>query len=667
MIRLFRTIARNGRDSDVWPIVLLLFAVLVPAVCLLWFMSAAMRNERFAARQKLEEVYRGQLAAVQARLDRHWKEAVSELDDLVRTNPAPAAFAKCVQSGRADAIVIFDERGRILYPSTPAAFDPVSNELEAKWAEANRLEYLRKDYLSAASRYEALSKETTNVNTAARALQGQARCLVQAGQTEPAIRLIDEILGSQRYARATDPQGRLIIANAELMALELVTNKAAPLFQSTARRLELRLKDYENPTLAASQRRFLMKELQRLSPQIGFPTLAAEELAAGLRENHLAPAEDSALRRASLSGVWEFTSPSRRALVLMGTENLAAHLRRSIAADNLPADPEINLLPPDAENAGALLTLRVGEQLPGWRLALWFKDPNLFNATIGHRGAIYLWTGLLVVAAMAVLTLLAIRLLRRQAVLARLKNDLVATVSHELKTPLSSMRVLVDTLLDSSKIEERKAREYLQLIAQENDRLSRVIQNFLTFSRMERKKHTFDFTVVSPRHAIDAALAAMRERFGAPGCRCEVQVQADLPDVMADSDALATALLNLLDNAWKYSEDIKHIVLRVHAEKGNVIFSVRDNGVGIAPHEVKKIFQAFHQADSRLSRKGSGCGLGLSIVQNIVSAHDGKISVDSEPGRGSTFTISLPVAFTATPVAPALPLPSVAREKRREA
>jgi len=194
VIRLFRILARGGRDSDVWPIVLLLFAVLVPAVCLLWFMSAAMRNERFAARQKLEEVYRGQLAAVQADLDRHWKEAVSELDDLAQTNPASVAFAKCVQSRRMDSVLIFDGQGRIAYPNTPTAFDPVSNELEVKWAEANGLEYLRKDYVAAASRYEALSKEATNVNATARALQAQARCLVQAGRTQTAIGLVDEIL-----------------------------------------------------------------------------------------------------------------------------------------------------------------------------------------------------------------------------------------------------------------------------------------------------------------------------------------------------------------------------------------------------------------------------------------------------------------------------------------
>jgi len=288
--------------------------------------------------------------------------------------------------------------------------------------------------------------------------------------------------------------------------------------------------------------------------------------------------------------------------------------------------------------------------LPGWRLALSIKDQQLFDTTTQHRAAIYLWAGVLVIATMAVLTLLAVRIVRRQTALARLKNDLAATVSHELKTPLSSMRVLVDTLLESEKWDERTAREYLQLIAQENERLSRVIQNFLTFSRMEREKHTFQFEPVPARQIIEAAANAVRERFDVPGCRFELEIAGELPDVMADSDALTTAVINLLDNAYKYSEDIKHIVLSARAENGCVLFSVRDNGIGIAPREAKRIFQPFHQVDQRLSRKGSGCGLGLSIVQFIAAAHHGKASMQSERGRGSTFTISIPIASQVTSV-----------------
>ena len=302
--KLIRTIARTGQDSDVWPVVLLLFAVLVPAVCLLWFMGAAMRNERFAAQQKLADIYRGQMSSAHVRLEKYWEEMEARLEKLARTNPASAAFARCVLSGGVDSVIIFDEPGRVIYPNKPAGFDAGARELETQWTEASQLEYLRKDPGASAKRYEAVAKEATNVNVAARALQAEARCLRQAGQKEAAVRLVNEMLAGARYNRAADPQGRLIVANAELMVLELAPDRASPAFQATAQRLKQRLLDYENPVLAAPQRRFLMKELQRLSPEkIEFPTLAAEELAARFCDEHPALLRDSVLHGAPIPEV----------------------------------------------------------------------------------------------------------------------------------------------------------------------------------------------------------------------------------------------------------------------------------------------------------------------------------------------------------------------------
>src|SRR6185369_10207141 len=132
----------------------------------------------------------------------------------------------------------------------------------------------------------------TNANVAARAYQAEARCLVRSGQNDSAIQLIEKVLGDERYHRAVDPQGRLIVANAELMALELTSDKASTRSRSIADRLKQRLSDYENSVLAAPQRRFLMKEFQKLSPQIEFPTLTAEQLAAEFCEHRPPLAND---------------------------------------------------------------------------------------------------------------------------------------------------------------------------------------------------------------------------------------------------------------------------------------------------------------------------------------------------------------------------------------
>jgi signal transduction histidine kinase len=632
--RLIKTIARTGQQSDVWPIALVLVAVLVPAVFLLWFMSAAMRNERFAARQTLTDAYRIQLLASRERLEAHLKQMTLDLEKLAETTPPAAAFARCVQSGLVDSVVLFDEQGRVIYPNEPSAPESSVIELEQKWTQASHLEHRRKDLAAAAKVYGELAAAVTNVNQRARAFQAQARCLVQAGAKDAAIRLIAEALGHEQYDRAVDPQGRLIAANADLMALELIADKTSPGFDATARRLKQRVMDYENPILAAPQRRFLMREFAKLSGEV-FPMLAAEERAAAWRE-----------RNATMIGELQFTTPNRRVTALTRAEKLIDRLN-VIASEAAPDDANITLVPPATHNPGAFVSVAAGDRLPGWMLALALKDAGRLDTLTKHRTALYLWTGVLFMAVMGVLTLLTVRVVRRQTALARLKNDLAATVSHELKTPLASMRVLVDTLLNAEKLDEQTTREYLGLVAQENERLSRLIQNFLTFSRMEQKKHTFHFAPCSAKEIMDSAVEVMRERLSTPGCQFEVHAEPDLPGVTADRDALASALINLLENAWKYSGDIKHIVLSARSQSAQVLFSVQDNGVGITPRECTKIFQSFYQIDRPLSRTESGCGLGLSIVQFIATAHKGSVSVQSEPGRGSTFTIALPAAATA--------------------
>ena len=205
------------------------------------------------------------------------------------------------------------------------------------------------------------------------------------------------------------------------------------------------------------------------------------------------------------------------------------------------------------------------------------------------------------------------------------------------------MRVLVDTLLEGRYKGQQQVIEYLQLVSKENERLTGLIDNFLTFSRMERNKQAFSFETVSPaaiaRHAADA----VKTKFDKGKCEFDVSIARDLPDVLADRDAMVTVLVNLLDNAYKYSYDEKQIELSVFAEDGSVCFCVSDNGTGLSHRAAKKIFSRFYQVDRSLTRPAEGCGLGLSIVKFIVDAHKGTISVDSKPGKGGTFTVKLPV------------------------
>jgi signal transduction histidine kinase len=282
------------------------------------------------------------------------------------------------------------------------------------------------------------------------------------------------------------------------------------------------------------------------------------------------------------------------------------------------------------------------KHMSDWRVEVYLNGPDPFTAAADQRNAVYLWTGILGIAFIAILAAAMASYLGRQMRLTRLKNDLIATVSHELKTPLASMRVLVDTLREGRCTDDRQASEYFDLIAHENERLSRLIDNFLTFSRMERNKRAFEFTSVDVAGAVRAAVAAVRERFSPPGARLEVDLPADLPQVRADRDAMVTVLLNLLDNAWKYSGDDKSVKVRAFTDGSSVCIEVADNGVGMSRRAMSRIFDKFYQVDQTLARKAGGCGLGLSIVKFILDAHGGSIDVKSLPGKGSTFTIRLP-------------------------
>jgi signal transduction histidine kinase len=630
-----------GQPSGSGLMLLLLLAALVPSVCLLWFMNQAVHNERLAVRQKLADAYRASLSLAQNQLETYWRQAAGALDtEADRLSPS-ALFARQVRAGLADAVICLDSTGHVAYPSPGLA--PRLETPDIAWALAEGRESNNPE--EAAAAFARLAGQATNADLAARALQAQARCLVKSKQTEAAIAVLTGPLEEERYRHATDAQGRLLVPNAELMALDLQKDSAPGKARATLELLKKRLLDYDDSALSAPQRRFLMHEVQRLFPDEKLSLLlAAEDLAARCLEAGPIHAGEPVLRPTALSGVWQFASARGRVVSLYQTEALVERMRAAIASQLLPADVSLTFLPPGKELERSLLLQPAGASLPGWRLALALNDQRLFDTAAEQRIASYVWIGVLVVAMVIVLAALALRLVRRQMALTQLRNDLVANVTHELKTPLSSMRLLVDTLLNSQPLNEQTAREYLQLIAQENLRLSRLIDNFLTFSRMERNKYAFGFKEVPATAIAEGAITAVRERFNTPGCQFETHIAPNLPSVMVDADALVTAVVNLLDNAYKYSGDEKQISLSASAENGSVFFAVKDNGIGLSPRDTKRIFKRFFQVDQRLSRSGGGCGLGLSIVKFIVTAHHGNVRVESQPGRGSTFTIALPRA-----------------------
>ncbi len=249
--------------------------------------------------------------------------------------------------------------------------------------------------------------------------------------------------------------------------------------------------------------------------------------------------------------------------------------------------------------------------------------------------------------ALAVGTAYTARTLYREARLSRLKTDFVSLVSHELRTPLTSIRMFIDTLALGRVHDEKEVKQILEMLSRETERLSSMIDRVLDWSRIESGRKEYHRDAWDVREVVDVSMEALRAQYYSEPLRVEVQVEDGLPRVDVDRDALAGALLNLLQNAYKYSGEDQRIALRALREPAGVAIEVEDHGVGIAPRDRKRIFERFYRVVNLLTRKTSGSGLGLAIARRIVEAHGGSISLKSEVGKGSTFIIHLPAGAPA--------------------
>ena len=228
--------------------------------------------------------------------------------------------------------------------------------------------------------------------------------------------------------------------------------------------------------------------------------------------------------------------------------------------------------------------------------------------------------------------------------LENLRRDFVANVSHELRTPITSIKGFVETLQEGAITEPKEAERFLRIIARHSDRLNAIVEDLLTLSSLEegseQRKIAFEKRPVKPvlSSVIELSSVKAEEKKITIDLNCDKAIQARM-----NAALLEQAVLNLVDNAIKYSEPAGRIQIQVHKEDGMVTISIRDNGCGIAKKYQERIFERFYVVDKSRSRKLGGTGLGLAIVKHIAAVHGGHVTVDSSPGNGSTFTLYVPI------------------------
>ncbi|MGZ5352793.1 MAG: sensor histidine kinase, partial [Actinomycetota bacterium] len=231
----------------------------------------------------------------------------------------------------------------------------------------------------------------------------------------------------------------------------------------------------------------------------------------------------------------------------------------------------------------------------------------------------------------------------------RMKGEFVAVVSHELRTPVTALMGYAKTLRQPGFAEDVAMREeFLERMERQSDRLLRLVENLLTASNLENNR----LPVAIGRVLFEDLVREILEGLANEASRMQVSITEDLPVLLTDRQVLSRVLQNLVDNALKYSPDGSPCELAAHAEDDRLVFSVRDHGIGIPEDELPKIFDRFYQVDSSSTRTFRGAGLGLSLVQDLLHHIGGTIEVESAPGEGSRFMVSLPVKHPLTTEAP---------------
>ncbi len=289
------------------------------------------------------------------------------------------------------------------------------------------------------------------------------------------------------------------------------------------------------------------------------------------------------------------------------------------------------------------VTRKLDDVFRGLALGIKYQGTSVeaLGQTWVHRSFLILACLSLVIIGGLVLTK---HIVSKEMALARLKSDFVSNVSHELRTPLALIRLYAETLELGRITTPEKKQQYYRIIRKESERLTALINNILDFSRIEAGRKEYEFRKTDIAELVRNTLDSYRYQIEQQGFAFEESIDSNLPAVPVDREAIARALVNLVNNALKYSSDEKFLGVKLYRENGLVKLEVADHGIGIERRDQSKIFEKFYRAGDPLVHNTKGSGLGLSLVRHITHAHGGEIAVESTPGKGTKFTLSLPLS-----------------------
>lgn len=301
---------------------------------------------------------------------------------------------------------------------------------------------------------------------------------------------------------------------------------------------------------------------------------------------------------------------------------------RLSASDNIPNE----LLPVKSDFPAGL---------PSWTLTMYPVNRGLLATFFRSGGGFFFYIFIAVLVILVFGLIFTLQTVNNKVELSKMKSSFVSTVSHELKSPLTSIRQIAEILVHKKVSPERKEK-YFNMILQQSERLSHLIENILDFSKMEAGQKQFHFENTDLTIVAENVIQSFQDRLAANNFQINLSISGSVHKISGDREAMEQVLYNLIDNAIKYSGKARKVDVNIDADDESVLVRVKDYGIGIQKNEQEKIFQQFYRVGEELIQTVKGTGIGLTIVKQIVEAHQGKISVESIPGEGSLFRLTFP-------------------------
>jgi signal transduction histidine kinase len=278
-----------------------------------------------------------------------------------------------------------------------------------------------------------------------------------------------------------------------------------------------------------------------------------------------------------------------------------------------------------------------------WRFVVTLTSLENLKSTARRENLFHGILLIFIVGLMCMGAFLISRDVSRESEAARHKSEFVHNISHELKTPLTLIRLYGETLKDGRILSEEIRHEAYEIITKESERLSHMINNVLDFSRIETGRKEFYFKKGDLAKIVKETLDSYRYHLEKKGFSIQEEIETNLPPMDFDREAITSVLINLLSNAMKFSPEKNEVAIRLFKDDNSVILQVEDKGIGISQKEADKIFQRFYRSGNSIVSESRGSGLGLTIIQHIAEAHGGRVELESELGKGSVFSVVFPI------------------------